>query len=468
MAKKNYEEMSKQILDCVGGKENIRSFVHCLTRLRFNVRDKSLVKTDKVKEVKGVMGTQWSGEQFQVIIGQDVSYVYNAICDYAGLEKEDAINENLDANNKKLTLKSIGDKTLAYISGSMAGVLPVLIGAAMCKTIGIILGPTILNVISETSDMYLMFDFLYDVCFYFLPIFIGYTAAKTLNTNIVLGIFMGAMIIVPDFVAMIGVRESFSIFGISVPVASYAQTFLPVVLGVWIMSYIYKFLKKYIPDVLSPILLPTLTILIMTPIMFAICAPIGTYIGDAISSVFAGINGASLPVRILGSVVFSVLLPFVVLCGMHTAVYMSAYVSFISLGCESFLMPLSFATSSLIYGIALGAMFKMKQKENKGLATGYFLSGFLGGLSEPTLYGLVLKYKSVLKFMCIGNAIAGLLSAIMAPGVYIFGGTYNIFSAATYVAAGGLSNLINGLALSGICFAIGTVGTILFCDFGTD
>ena len=468
MKKKNYEQMAGQIIELVGGKDNISSFTHCLTRLRFNVRDRSIVKEDEIKEIQGVLGKQWSGEQFQIIIGQTVKEVYNAVCDYAHLEKKEAINENLDENNEKFSLKSAGEKIITYINSVMVGVLPVLMGAAMCKTIGIVLGPTVLNVISETSDMYLMFDFLYDVCFYFLPIFLGYTAAKALKTDVVLGIFMGAMILVPDFVAMVGVRESFSIFGIAVPVANYAQTFLPVVLGVWIMSIVHKFLQKYIPNVLLPILLPTLTILIMAPIMFAICAPIGTYIGDAISSVFVLINDAALPVRIFGSVILSVLLPFIVLGGMHTAIYISAYVSFISLGCESFLMPLSFATSSLIYGLALGAMIKMKKKENKTLATGYFLSGIMGGLSEPILYGLVLKYKSVLKFMCIGNAIAGLLSAIMAPGVYIFGGTYNVFSAISYVAAGGTSNIINGMALSVISFAIGAIGTAVFCNFNDD
>ena len=473
MAKtKDYKNVSEQILQLVGGKDNIATATHCVTRLRLNLKDMSLADAESIKKIPGVMGCNVLGGQFQIIIGQEVSALYEQFCEIAGIATHAAINENLDASltdgKEKVSLKKIGNSILAYVSSCMVGVLPVLIGAAMCKTIGIILGPSVLNIISETSDMYMMFDFLYDACFYFLPLYLGYTAAKALKVDIIWGLYLGALIIVPDFVGLVGVRDTFSIFGLPVPVAGYAQTFLPVVLGVWIMSYIWKFLNKYIPKVVAPILIPTLLILIMTPIMFAFCAPIGNYIGNGISAVFVAINGASLPVRMVGSIILSILLPFVVLCGMHTAIYISAYVSFIEIGSESFLMPLSFAMSCVIYGMALGAMVKMKKKENKSKATSYFLSGVLGGLSEPTLYGICLKYKSALPVMCICNAIAGLLSSILAPSVYLFGGTYNVFSAITYVAAGGVSNIIKGLGLSIFCLIMGAVGTALFCNFGDD
>ena len=464
-------QIAEEVLKAVGGKENVTSVAHCVTRLRFNLKDESLVNEEEIKKIPGVMGVAKSAGLFMVIIGQNVEQVYSHLCGIGGFKATEGIDENLDGELgvKKLTFKGVFEKIMNYISGTMVGVLPIIIGAAMCKTIGIVLGPTILNVISEESDTYYLFNFLYNACFYFLPIFLGYTAAKQLNTNIILGMFIGAMIIVPEFVGLVGVRETFSVFGINVPVASYAQTFLPVVLGVWVMSYVYKLLKKYIPNVLSSLLVPTLTIIIMAPIMFAVCAPIGNWIGNAISSLFSAIGNANIVVKVIAAAIAGMILPFVVLMGMHTAIYISAYVSFIGLGKESWLMPLSATTSFAMYGLALGALLKMKTKEAKGNATAALLSGILAGLSEPTLYGVVIKYrKTMVKVIMFVGAVTGALAIILGLDVYIFGGTMNIFSLATYFAAGGVGNLVRGIIGCVASFLFGAAITYFFGDFEND
>jgi len=369
--------------------------------------------------------------------------------------------------NKKISLKDLGGKILSYLSGSVAGVLPVLIAGALCKTIGSIIGPDMLNLVSTESDLYKIFIFLYNAVFYFLPIFLGYSTAKVLKTDTLLGIYMGAMIIVPGFVGMVGVVDTFSVFGISVPVADYGQSFLPVLLGVWIMSYVYKFFKRVIPDIVSMLFVPLLTILVMTPIMFAVCAPLGLYIGNLISSVFMYMSTANVVVRIIGSVLLSSVFAYLVLFGMHTALIVAAFATFIALGYETFVLPLSYVYSWVIIGMGLGALIKYKKKENKSLALSYFVSSILGGISEPTLYGICLKNKSGIKVMLISCAIGGLFSGIMQVGVYT-PALMTIYTSTVIWAGGGTANLIKGIGLMGISFLAGLVGTILFADLGED
>ena len=462
-------QIAQSVLEKVGGRENVISVVHCITRLRFKLKNNAKVEDEAIKKIPGVMGTTTGGGLYMVIIGNAVEQVYEKLCEVGEFEKKDTIQENLDQKpSGKFSIKQILNKMMAYVSSCMTGVLPILVGAAMCKTIATVIGPSVLNLVAETSDIYVMFNFMYNTFFYFLPIYVGYTACKALNMNPIYGLFIGAMIIVPDFIGLVGVRDTFSIFGIKVPVASYAQSFLPVVLGCWMMSYVYKFLKKYIPEVLATILVPTLTMCVMVVLMFVVCAPLGTYIGNGLSAMFMYFAGANVVIRVIGSIALCVALPYMVLFGMHSAIFVAAYVSFVEIGFDSFVWPLGVAYSFVIYGVALGALIKFKKKDNKALASGYLLTGILSGLSEPSLYGICLKYKSAMKALLFGCAIAGAISGIFQPKAYVFGGTANIFGAFTYWPGGGTANLIWGAVLVVGSFIVGTLGILLFADFGED
>ena len=234
------------------------------------------------------------------------------------------------------------------------------------------------------------------------------------------------------------------------------------------MSYVYKFLNKVIPSALATIFVPTLTILVMVVLMFAVCAPLGTWIGNGLSAVFMFFSNAHPIIRVIGSIALCAALPYMVLFGMHSAIFVAAYVSFIEVGFDAFVWPLGVAYSFVIYGVALGALIKLKKKENKALASGYFLTGILSGLSEPTLYGICLKYKSAMKALLFGCIGAGAISGIFQPKAYVFGGTANIFGAFTYWPAGGTSNMIWGAVLVVGSFVLGVLGTLLFAKFGDD
>jgi len=279
----NNKVIAEKVLAAVGGKENVMSATHCMTRLRLNLKDTSVPKKDEVTSIPGVLAVVESGGQYQVVIGQNVAKVYPEFAKLAGVTLEKQVDENLDKPKEKLTLKGVGMAILNYMSGSMTPLIPAMIAAAMFKTIQVVIGPDLLGLVSEKSNMYVLCDIMYSAFFYFLPIFLGFTAAKKLGVSQVMGIMLGAMLLVPDFVALDG--QKFTIYGFLTTTAhDYSQTVLPVIISIWVMSYVERFFKKIIPDVLSTIFVPFLTIFVMVPITFVVLAPIGNLGGELIGN----------------------------------------------------------------------------------------------------------------------------------------------------------------------------------------
>ena len=282
MAANKNAQIAQSVLAAVGGKENIVSVTHCMTRLRFNLKDMSIPKDDEVKAIKGTMGVARSSGQYQVIVGTNVDNVCAELCTLAGLEQAATVSENLDAPKEPLTLKKVGSNIMAYLSGSLTPIIPVVLAAAIFKSIVAVFGPDMLGILSTESDLYKLFTFVGDAGYYFFPLLIGYTAAKKLNATPVMGIFMGAILLHPTFVSMAAEGTSFSVYGIPCTPQNYGSTILPILLTVWIMSYVEAFLKKHLPDAVKIMLVPTLTTAIMLPIVLCVCGPIGGILGNYI------------------------------------------------------------------------------------------------------------------------------------------------------------------------------------------
>lgn len=231
-------EIAQNVLSAVGGKENVTSVQHCMTRLRFILKDDSIPKDDEVKKINGVLGVARSGGQYQIIIGTNVPKVYSEVCAQGGFQEKAAVEKDLDKPKEKLTAKKVLDNVMNYMSGSFTPLIPALIGAALFRTIAMVLGPSMLKLIPTDSDFYIMCDIVYDAAFYFLPIMLGYTAARKIGANPALGMTLGAALLTPDFVAMVGVRDSVNVFGfLPARVASYGQTVLPVLIAVAILYH---------------------------------------------------------------------------------------------------------------------------------------------------------------------------------------------------------------------------------------
>ena len=453
---KNYEEMSTLILENVGGKENVVKVTHCMTRLRLNLKDNNKINDEAIKNISGVLGSQISAGQYQIIIGQDVALLYDVICKEGNFEKEEPVDENLD--KKDLSVKGIFNTVTDYLAGSITPIIPVMIAAAMFKTILVLLGPDMLNVFAAESDAYISLDFLYDTFFYFMPMFIGAAAASKLNINIYYGIFIGAMLIVPDFVALDGVQESVNIYGLfKASVASYGQTLLPVVLGVAIMAPIYNFFKKHITNALSTIFVPFLTMLIMAPITLCICGPIGSVVGGFIGNIlinFGNVGGA-LAVAVVGAT-----WELLVLTGMHGILIVFAFTTLMSTGNDVFILVAGTAAAWAIFGTCFGAFLRLKNKEEKSQAFSYFIASFVGSVSEPALYGICLKYKRPFLGLMAGGFAGGLYLGITKVALYVPLPS-NVMCLASFVA-GGTGNLVNAVIGCVIALVVSAVVTYLF------
>ena len=459
----NHIEVSKQILELIGSEKNVQNFTHCVTRLRFNVRDKSLVKVDEVNKIKGIMGSQWQGEQFQIIVGPEVEKLYSTLCKLGNFEKRTQVNEILDSDmvKKKTTARDVVDKVFAYLSPMMSSLIPLMVAAGLCKVIAYLFGPDLLDLMKADSGTYLMLDFIYDAFFYFMPVYLGYVAGKTLGYNPLYGMFLGTLIIVPDFINLVGVQDKIVVLGLPVPVSSYSGSFLPVVLGGVICKYVLDFMEKYIPTVLKTLLVPFLTTIIMTLVMFVVCAPLGTYIGIGMGNFFMALSNGDSIVRVIGSVIITVAWPFMILFGMHGWSFAFSFALIEQYGFDPFIFSTAYVANIAIYGMALGAALKLKNKENKTLTLNYFLTSSLGGMSEPILYGVLVKYKNAAKGLIASCAIGGLLCGILVPKLYVYTTTSLLGMWACWMTDSGTSNLIIGNVILAITFISAVIATYL-------
>ncbi|AXQ79093.1 PTS fructose transporter subunit IIB [Streptococcus chenjunshii] len=451
------QQMAKDILAAVGGKENVISAAHCMTRLRLNLKDSSIPKKDELMAVQGVIAVVESGGQYQVVIGQNVAKVYPEFTKLAGIAAEKAIAENLDSQRpkEKWTPKRAGSAIMNYLSGSMTPLIPAMIGAAMFKTVQVVIGPDLLHLVSAKSDMYLLCGFVYSAFFYFLPIFLGFTAAKKLGVSQLLGAMLGALLLVPDFVAMDG--QTFHVYGfLPATVHNYGQSILPIILTVWVMSYIEHFFKKIIPDVLSTIFVPFLTLLVIVPVELAALAPLGNIMGDFIGQGLIGFGdiGGFIAVALVAA-----LWEFLVMTGMHQVLILFAIAGIAQNGYDNFVTVAGFAATWAAFGMAFGAFLRIRNKEQKATAFGAFVSGILGGVTEPALYGIGMRYKRPFIALAIGGGLGGLYAGLTGVANYLMGATN--FLAVLGFVGGGTANIINGCIGSGIAFFATAVLTYL-------
>lgn len=430
-----------------------------MTRLRLNLKNPDTVDDEKVKSIKGVIGVNRAGEQYQIIIGQTVDKVFAELNQLVGFSQNESI---LDKTSKeKLTLKSVFSKTLDYLSGSMTPLIPAMITAAMFKTVQVVTGPDLLKLVSAESELYLICGFLYDAFFYFLPIFLGLTAAKKLGANQIMGLMLGGLLLVPGLIALDG--QAFSIYGfIPTTIHNYSQTVLPAVLSVWAMSYVEKFFKKIVPAVLSTIFVPFLTMVVMTPITLAALSPLGNILGQWIGDGLLGFGNIG---GFLAIAVVAALWEFLVMGGMHMVLITFALTALMTNGVDKFVMVAAILATWATFGLALGAALKIKDKDEKALSFGYLVSGLVGGVTEPTIYGVMLKYKRTIATLAVGGFLAGAYAGLTNVGVYVAGAS-NFLSVVGYFA-GGTGNIINGFIATAIAF-FGTAALTYFFGFSKE
>lgn len=433
----NNIEIAKSVLALVGEKENISQAAHCMTRLRLNLKDNALVDVEKIKKVPGVKGCIQTGGQVQVIIGTNVAQVYDEFIKLTGSEGQAPIEENLDASKEK-GFKATVDRVFAFLSGTMTQLIPIMIAASLCKTIVAIFGPQMLGVMVEGSDMYTLFTFLGDAGFYFMPMFVANFAANKLNTNRAIAMLLGAMMIHPTFIGIADAGTSFSVFGIPCSIQNYSTTVLPMLLVVWIMSYVDHFLKKYIPNVLQVIAVPFITFIVMTPLALCVLGPLGAFLGNYVCSGIIALYDFAGPVAVA---LLAAFFGCLVMTGMHQLLFVYLFTTFPMLGFDGFMLPGMIAGSWAGTGVAIACLIRFKKADNRSMVGSFIATWFLGGVGEPMLYGLNLRYKTTLYASIIAGAITGLVAGIMGLKAYVLSPANGIYGLAAFLG-GPTSNYV--------------------------
>lgn len=455
----DYSNLINGIIESVGGKENITSCWHCATRLRIELKDWGLLKTETLKKVKGVAGYKELQGQLQVIIGPGVANVYDQLCEITGIAKEKQIDEDLDST--KEIKEGIVSKIVNSISKSFIPIIEIIVAASFIKMFATLLGPGMLNLISAESDIYTLLTFVGDAGFYFLPIYMGMSAAKTFKSSPMLGMFMGAILLHPTLVTLAGAGNPFTVFGIPMTLATYSSSTIPVFLSVLIMSYVEKFFKKYVPDSLKMMLVPLCTTLVMLPIMLCFIGPLGTWIGNALANITVTLANTGYIAYLLVATIIGGIFIFAILFGMHVPLFMIAVGMIAETGGDGLILPGMMTCVFALLGMEIGAFFRLKNTNDKSLTASYILTHAIGGITEPAIFGIGVRYKKPLMCSCAASAIAALLMALTGTKVYTVVASSSIFAATAFLGGSQINGIL-GFSFLGVAVVLGAILTYMF------
>lgn len=461
-----YEKLAKDIIKNVGGKENVNSLTHCVTRLRFKLKDEKKANTDVLKNMDGVVTVVQSGGQYQVVIGNHVPDVYAdvaAVGGFAAASEEDS-SEKMNAFNKFIDI----------ISGVFAPTLGVLAATGMIKGLNALF--IAFSILTDKDGTYQILNAIGDSLFYFLPIFLGYTASKKFKLNEFTGMAIGAAMVYPKIIALTTGEPLFKVLsgtmfessvsttflGIPVILMNYSSTVIPIIIAIFVASKIEKFFKKIIPDVVKTFLVPFCTLLVIVPLTFLAIGPVSTWAGQLLGAITAAIYNFS---PIVAGLFIGAFWQVFVIFGLHWGLVPIAFNNLATLGYDS-VLALSVAASFAQTGVVGAILLKTKNKKLKSLAIPAFISGIFG-VTEPAIYGITLPKKKPFIISCIGASIGGAIIGFFGSKGYMIGGM-GIFALPSYISPNGMDKGFYGMAIAMVVgFVLGFV-MMLFTKFEDD
>lgn len=450
---------AKSILEHVGGSENIKDVSHCFTRLRFVLKDDSKADKLTVERLEGVIQVVISGGQFQVVLGSKVNQVYEALLP---LLPENGASGGKGKGN-------IANSVLQTISKMFTPLIPAIAASGLIK--GILTAAKLLaaknGVDISVNDTYVLLLAASQIIFYFMPVFLGYTAAKALKCNEVVAMTIGGFLCYPQIDAIIqDAATATTIFGIpvtkgawtigeSTKVFSYTESVIPILLAVFVLMYLEKFLNKVIPQVIQIIMVPGLSILIMVPLTLTLLGPIGIWVGNGIQALYYVLMSFNTAV---GGAVIGGLWGVFVIFGAHRAL-LPVGLNDVAVSGKQNLLAFAGAANFSQGGAALGVMLKSRNKELKSVAASATISAALVGITEPAIYGCNLRLKKPMICAVICGALGGGIMGI--GGVYgdafANNGVLTVFSYASF----GMKPFIFYLIGCGVAFFGAAVLTYL-------
>lgn len=392
-------KIALQIIDGVGGKDNVSGLTHCFTRLRFVLKDESKASKDKISSIEGVIQVVEASGQFQVVLGNKVEAIYDEIMPLL----ESTATED-DEQDKKV---GIGTKILNVVTAIFTPTIPAIAASGMLKgilAVAALIGLNVYHVDIKTFNTYIILNAASDALFYFMPVILARSAAKVFKTNEYIAMTLGATLCYPTLVELMTGNKAVTLFGIGITKANYVSSVVPIIIAVFVLAYVEKFVKKIMPDVLKIIMVPTLSLLIMVPATLMIFGPIGIYIGNAVNWAYHYIMNLS-PI-LLGAFVGGIWCVLVIF-GAHRAIIPIGINDVAKTGRQN-LLAFAGAANFSQAGAALGVFFRTKNKNLKTVAASATVTA-LFGITEPAIYGANLRLKKPMVYAVISGALGGAL-----------------------------------------------------------
>ena len=442
-----YEKLSKELVAAVGGKENIVSLQHCMTRLRFELKDESEANDEAIEKNDGVVSLIKKGGQYQVVIGTHVHDVYLDVCKVAGIKEDGKVETKKEKKNFFATL-------LSSIIAIIGPLIPILVATG--------LGKCILLVVSmmgwanaETSFAYYIFNFVFDAGFTFMPVFVAVAAAKHFNCNVMMAALLGCALVHPNWNAVaqtapqvIGEFWKLPVYGIK-----YTSTLIPAMLVIWVMAQVEGGLKRIVPEFAKGLLVPLGTVLIMVPLTFIVLAPsmgiLSIYMGKALLWVYNTFG-------MFGLAIMNIVYPWIVATGTHAPLALAGIQILSQSGYDPFSRTLTLTANAAQGTAAIACALKTKNKDFRNTALSAAFTAFFAGITEPCIYGVSLKLKRPMYAVMIGCGFGGLYAGLVGLKAFAFM-TPSVLNFAMWIGGEGMTNLMH----AGITALISIVVTFI-------
>lgn len=411
------EAALRGIVDGVGGEGNIRTLGHCMTRLRFKLKDFNKADDDAIKKIGIVKGVRRTAGEYHVILGTGiVDEYYDAIMsrysfvneDYTGVRAE----EDFDTGGAKNPIAAALTNALNVLSGSIGPWLGCIMGSLMIQAFLSLFSS--LGIASTADSTYQFFYLASAACLYTLPIFIGFSAAEKLETNKYMGALLGAILIYPALMSEVG-DGSVSLFGITIQNFSYTSTIIPIILGVWLLKYVERFAKRICPNVIAIFGVTLIELVICVPLIYLVVGPIGSLVTTGIANLVMLIYQYA---GIFAPAAAGVILPLAVMAGVHLGLFPIATIMISEVGYDPIIHPALMAYNMSIAGSSLAYGLRMKDPEKRSIGLSSGLPGILG-ISEAGLFGVVLPNRRILATTEIGIIISGIITGLVSYKVYV-------------------------------------------------
>lgn len=450
----NFQLAAKEILEHVGGKDNLVNMTHCATRLRLTLKDSSKANNEVIKEIDGVVGIVNKAGQYQLLIGTEVPKLYD---EFEALVTggDGSVPLNTSDENSGTIISSI----FSAISAIFAPLLPALAGSGILRGLLILAVQT--GILSENSGTYSILNVASMSVFYFLPILLAFTSARRFGASPYLSALIGAALLNPEFIALMGNTGNgamTSFMKIPVVLMNYNSTVVPIILSIWAFSYLYKFLDRTVPETLKLVVIPLISLSVMIPLTVIVIGPLGVYSGEAVAQVVNWlIERSSILTGVLIGGGWSVLVSL----GIHWAVN-PIMINNVSTYGFDYIVPFTFACNFAVIGTTIGVYLKARNKKLRSFAATGLVTIALSAIIEPVLFGLLVKNKKLFLAQIIGGAVDGAYLGLtkVVTNAFVFGSVTTFPAFVTDKS----SNFIQAMIGLGISLIVSAILAYMFTD----